>query len=82
MLNKKDKNGKPSLASKSPKHISARLSMISNILRQHVLKENDINTERIIKFAVENLASNNAMVRQNAYLLLLTVYEQIGKKLL
>ena len=62
--------------------MAARLALLVSILRQHNLSENDVNLDRVIRFGAEGLGSLHPLVLQNAYLLLLTIYEQVGYELI
>lgn len=53
------------------------------MIRAHDINaQQKINLSRIIKYVINHLASNNASVRHNAYMVLLTLYQQIGESII
>lgn len=69
---------KASIMNNSTKHQSARLQVLGSVIKETNLRDSVTDVNRILKYGVDYLQSNNASVRMGAYLVLANVYAQIG----
>ena len=74
-------HGRPNLGETSPKHIAARLHLLTQLINAHDFASQTAEVNRMTQYAISHLQSSNATVRQGAYLVLLALYDQIGARI-
>jgi hypothetical protein len=63
------------VTSASSKHASAKLQVLQAIIDKNPLKDLNVDTMRVINYAIKKLEISNASVRYYAYLVLLAIYK-------
>mmetsp|Transcript_17025 Transcript_17025/g.16252 ORF Transcript_17025/g.16252 Transcript_17025/m.16252 type:complete len:122 (+) Transcript_17025:127-492(+) len=66
-------------AKNSVRHIVAKLNLMSRLITTFRVKEGKINSDACIAYALQNLQNSNGEVRASSYVVLLELYQQLGR---